>query len=132
MPHVSRIKLKKETEEKLTNTLEDVFTHLKNPLDTKFFINSLLTETEKLMLAKRLAIALLVKQGLNDSEIASTLHLTRITVSRMRFFYEGRGKKGFDIAIKKLEELQMLEDFKKMLMSLAGYTVRASGGYIKL
>ena len=82
------------------------------------------------MLAKRLAIVILLKEGLSDSQIADILHVTRITVAKMQLFYEARGK-GFDIGIKKLDEQKRMESLKKLLLSLARYSVRAAGGYVK-
>jgi len=82
------------------------------------------------MLAKRLAIIVLIKEGLPESHIADILHVTRITVAKMQLFYEARGK-GFDIAIKKLEDQKKLESFKKLLMSLARYSIRAARGSVK-
>lgn len=130
MPHVSRIKLDKKAEKRLIDTLELIFSKISKKDEMNSFIASLLTPTEKLMLAKRLAVAVLLKEGLNDSQIASSLNLTRITVSKMRYFIEARGE-GFKIALKVLRDEKLLNEFKKALIKLVNYTVRASTGYVK-
>lgn len=130
MPHVSRNKLSKQAEYQLIDSFNQVLTKIIKNDEMTSFLNSLLTPTEKIMLAKRLAIIVLIEEGLTDSQIANILNVTRITVSKMQLFYEARGE-GFKIALKKLEELKKIEAFKKFLISLAKYSVRASGGYVK-
>jgi uncharacterized protein YerC len=130
MPHVSRNKLDKKVELELIESINQVLSHISKPDEMTIFINSLLTQTEKLMIAKRLAIIVLLKEGLSDSQIANILHVTRITVAKMELFYEARGS-GFDIALKKLEQQKKLESFRKFLISLAKYSARAAGGYVK-
>ncbi|MCL5438590.1 MAG: trp operon repressor [Patescibacteria group bacterium] len=130
MPHVSRNKLSKKAEAKLIDSFNQVLTHITRGDEMVSFLDSLLTPTEKIMLAKRLAIIVLIEEGLPDSQISSILNVTRMTASKMQLFYEARGS-GFKIGLKKLEELNRMESFKKFLISLAKYSVRAAGGYVK-
>lgn len=130
MPQVSKNKLSKKTEEELINNLNLVFAKINAVDEMLIFQKALMTETEKLMLAKRLAIIVLISEKLSDSEIAHILHLTRITVAKTRYFYESRGE-GFKIALKKLEEQKRLEEFKRFLVSLSRYSIRAAGGRVK-
>lgn len=130
MPHVSRYKLPKKIEAELISKLNLVLTHIGKNDEMVGFLDALLTPTEKLMLAKRLAIIVLLEQRLPESKIADILHVTRITVAKMQLFYEARGA-GFKIALRKLEEQKMLDDFKKLLISLARYSIKAAGGYVE-
>jgi Trp operon repressor len=130
MPQVSRNKLPKKTEETLVKNLNIVFSQIIETDAMLLFLNSLLTETEKLMLAKRLAMVFLLSENVPDTYIASTLHVTRMTVAKMRYYNEAHGE-GFIIALKKLEEQKRLRQFKKVLLSLVRYSVRAAGGYVK-
>ena len=95
--------------------------------DMLAFLSSLLSDTEKLMLAKRLALVVMIAEGISDSEISQGLHLSRVTVAKMRYFYEARGN-GFKIALKKLDEQKRLDAFKQTLFSLARYSVKSAGG----
>ncbi|HVF68998.1 MAG TPA: Trp family transcriptional regulator, partial [Xanthomonadales bacterium] len=79
MPHVSKNKLDKKTEDNLIQTLELVLSKLTKDAEIKGFLLSLLSPTERLMLAKRLAIAMLLKENLPATHIAHTLHVTRDT-----------------------------------------------------
>ncbi len=130
MPLVSKNKLPKRTETELLKNLNLVLTKIQSSDDMVVFLEALLTDTEKLMLAKRIAVIVLLEEGLPDSQIASILHLTRMTVLKMRYFYESRGR-GLKIAVKKLDEQNQLENFKKFLISLTRYSVRAGGGRVK-
>lgn len=130
MPHLSRFKLSKKAEEELIKNLELILTKLSKEEEMKEFLLSLLTSTERLMLAKRLAMALLIKEGVPESHIADTLHVTRDTVSRMQLFLEVRGK-GYESAFKKLKNDRLLREFKTFLIDLARYALSASGGKVK-
>lgn len=130
MPQVSRIKLNKQAEEKLIEVLELVLSKTNNKEQMRSFLNSLLTPTEKLMLAKRLTVVVLIKEGLNDSQIAKTLNLTRITVAKMRYFFEAHGE-GYELAIRTLRNEKLMGEFKKVLEGLVKYSIRAAGGYVK-
>ncbi|HSW47680.1 MAG TPA: Trp family transcriptional regulator [Candidatus Saccharimonadales bacterium] len=131
MPHVSRNKLSFQTEQQLTDTLDLVLSKLTRKESVKDFLLSLLTPTERIMLAKRLAIIILIKEGIPQSQISQTLHVTRITVSRLELFLEARGK-GYELALEVLKDEEALKEFKSMLLKLVGYTARAAGGRVKL
>lgn len=130
VPHVSKRKLKSKTERDLIQSLHIVLSRIGNKKDMETFLFSLLSKTEQLMLAKRLAIVVLIKSGIPESTIASTLYVTRETVARMRYLLELRGN-GYEVALRKLENEKMFQLFKKSLISLARYAIRAAGGYVK-
>ena len=94
------------------------------------FLLSFLTPTEKIMLAKRLAAIILIKEGLPHSHISSSLHLTRATISKLELFLEARGE-GYNVALQILKNEKLFEEIKISLLKLAGYSIRAAGGYVK-
>lgn len=130
MPQVSKIKLDKKIEEKLVYNLKLILTKVNKYEDMDSFITSLLTPTERLMLAKRIAIIVLIKENLPDSKIASALHVTRVTVSKMRYFLEARGE-GYEVVIRVLNNERLMKELRSFLSKLAGYSIRAAGGYVK-
>ena len=129
MPHVSKYKLKTAEEEKLKQTLGLVLRKINKDEEMEGFLYSLLSETEKIMLAKRLAIMILITEGLSEAEIADKLNVTRETVLRIQMLMQIRGN-GYEIALKKLEEEKYLGEFKKFLLSLGKYSLSATSGYI--
>lgn len=130
MPHVSRHKLPKDIEKQLLNNFNVVMSSITKKDKMLKFLNSLLTNTERVMLAKRLAIVILISEGKSDTEISNSLHITRMTVGKIRYFYEARAKEGFDIALSELNSQKVKDEVKSFLTSLARYAVRAAGGRV--
>ena len=129
VPHISRNSLSPRAEQELIHTLEIVLTKITRQEDMTGFLLALLTPTERLMLAKRLAMIILMKEGLPDSSIAEVLHVTRGTVAKMQLFLEARGQ-GYEVAIQVLENEKLMTDIKNLLIKLTKYSIRASGGHI--
>ncbi len=131
MTHISRNKLEPQEEKELTESLNLVLSGISKRDEMLKFLDSLLTDTEKLMLAKRLAMIVLIKEGLGDTAISDALHVTRITVTKFRYFYEARAKEGYDIALNKIENDKFLQGVKRVILALADYGVKAAGGYVR-
>ena len=131
MPQVSRVKLEPKEEEELKEALNLVLAGISKRDEMIKFVNSLLTDTEKLMLAKRLAMIVLIREGKSDSDISNALHVTRITVTKFRYYYESRAKDGYDIALNKIESDKLLQGVKRVILALADYGIRAAGGYVR-
>jgi uncharacterized protein YerC len=127
MTHISKYKLSKKLESELMENLTIVLASIAKKDEMNYFLNALLTDTEKVMLAKRLALIIMINEGYNDSQIANTLHLTRITVAKTRYFFESRGE-GYKVGLRKLESIKDTENVKKLLRSLSRYSIRAAGG----
>ena|SRR3972149_7632116 len=130
MPHVSKRIVDKKLERILLENLDLAFGKLSKE-ETKSFLYSLFSPTEKVMLAKRLGIIILLKQGYSPTQISSRLCVTLETVARTNVSYE-RKSKGYDIALKKLLNEVIMKEFKKLLGKVAEYSIRATTGYIKI
>nr|MBI5456016.1 hypothetical protein [Candidatus Levybacteria bacterium] len=130
MTHVSKKQLNKKAEKELLHNFNLVLADIKQEDEMEYFLNSLLSSTERLMLAKRLAIVILLKEGVPHISIASALNVTEATVSRMQLFLEARGG-GYEVSLKKLAKKKMHAEFKSFLLKLARYSIRAAGGYVK-
>ena len=93
MPQVSKIRLRKEIEERMFKVFFQSMANAKSPKEAKILLNDLLTPTEKIMLAKRLAIALLFLRGYNYSDIRQILKVSYGTISQVanRLKTEGSG-----------------------------------------
>lgn len=127
MPHVSRRKLEKKKEDQLIDTLKLLSLKMHDKKEISVFFDSLITHTEQLMLAKRLAIIIMLDAGISDSKIAESLNVTRVTVEKMRFVKEAKGE-GFDVALKKLNGEKLMQELKKLLLGFAKYSAKAAGG----
>ncbi len=127
MPHVSRKKLSPKILDQLIDSLLFVLTDIKDKKEMGEFLNSFLSQTEKVMLAKRLAIVFLLEEKIEETKIADTLNVTQPTVSRMRLWHEAHGA-GYQWAITKIRKQKLLEEIKKIALQLAAYAIRAAGG----
>lgn len=130
MPQVSRNRLSKNAENEVIANLNITLSSIQKSGDMVSFLDSLLTPTEKVMIGKRLAMIVLIEQGLHDSQITDLLHVTQATIAKMRLFYEARGS-GFKVALKKLEEQKRLKAFKDTLLEMVEFIGKAGTGHIK-
>lgn len=127
MPQVSRKKLPYKTLQQILNSLVYVLADTKNQRQMVDFINAFLTSTEKVMLAKRLAIVFLLSERVGEIKIAETLSVTQPTVSRIKLWYETKGS-GYKIAIDKLRKQKLLKDLKLLALEVTRRAIRAAGG----
>ncbi len=91
------------------------------------FLEAFLSDTEKMMLAKRLAIVYLLSERVEESKISETLNVTRETVARLRLWSETKGS-GYQVAIVKLREKKLLGDLKNLALKVAKQAIRNAGG----
>jgi len=95
MAQVSRYPLKKEVEEKIFEILLKTIADLKKPEEVNEFLEDFLSPVEKIMLAKRLAIAILLAKGYDYRGIREVLKVTPGTVAEvnLKLKYGGKGYK---------------------------------------
>jgi TrpR-related protein YerC/YecD len=84
MPKISKNKLDKAAHEFISNNLIDTLTELDDKKEIASFMDSLFTQTERLMLAKRLAIAALLERGLSYTKISKLLKVSSVTIGFVR------------------------------------------------
>ncbi|MBI2609794.1 helix-turn-helix domain-containing protein [Candidatus Giovannonibacteria bacterium] len=82
MPQISKKKIKRKTFARIENEFAAVFTTLNSQALIKRFFGEFFTETEQTMLAKRLAVILMLKKGYSFEAIQKTLKLSPQTLSR--------------------------------------------------
>lgn len=81
MPHISKHKLTRETSKKIYRELRVLLAQTgKGNME---ILNDLFTETERLMLAKRCAVILLVERGVSYYAIWNSLKVSPSTVQRL-------------------------------------------------
>ena len=86
MTHISKKQLTKKTQDGLFTQFVDLFTSVKKTQQSKIF-EALFTETELIMVTKRLAIVLLLLEGRSTYSIAKTLSVSDSTVRLVRSAY---------------------------------------------
>ena len=98
MPHISQKRVKKKTFKKISDELVQLIADVKTSRETKWFLDELLTETERVMFAKRLALIVMLKHGYSFRTIQRTLKVSLSTVERFwkrtqagSFMFLGKG-----------------------------------------
>ena len=82
MPHVSRRKLNKKVYQKIGDEFVQFVLELNSSSDAKSFLTNLLTKTEQIMLAKRLAVIGMLMKNYSFEAIQQTLQVSPATVDK--------------------------------------------------
>jgi uncharacterized protein YerC len=101
MPHISKKFLQKEKYLEIHKQFYKILGELSRTGNSKLVFDELFTKTEKLMLAKRLAIVLLLDQKESIYAIENALKVSPSTVARISLDYE-QGK--FTTLVKEIKK----------------------------
>ncbi len=95
MTQVSKYPIHKKVEERMFEIFKSTISSLKSNEDIEDFLEDFLSPVEKIMLSKRLAIAVLLAKGHNYPVIAEILRVTPSTIASvsLRLKYAGKGYK---------------------------------------
>ena len=83
MTRISKKKLKSDVLEAVVMQLLESIVYARTKREASILVNELLTETERVMLAKRLASIAMLARGYSFSQIETLLEISPDTVSRM-------------------------------------------------
>lgn len=97
--------------------------------ETNTFLFSLLSDTERLMIAKRFAISIMLHEGVVQSSIADALCVTRETVSRIDLAMMKKPK-GFEAAFAKIHADEVMQELKKRSFVWLSLFMKAAGGRV--
>lgn len=110
MSQVSKFQLRPSVQQEIIKSFFWLIAHLTKEDEVEIFLGDFLTKTEKLILAKRFAIALMIENGYSYPEIRDTLKVSTSTIVRIHQLLDASGK-GYRLAIRKLSEKKQLETF---------------------
>jgi len=110
MTKISRRFLNKELENYIFELFLNTIVEIRNSDDARNFIEDLLSPTERIMLIKRLAIAVLLTKGYTYDDIDDTLKVSRSTIMNVSIWLKN-GKSGYTKAVKKILETQKRKEF---------------------
>ena len=97
MPHLSKKEINSKKQSKIDEAFIKVFMKVKK-IDQELFLIEFLTETEKKMLTKRLALIIMLVRGFSYKQIEQTLCMSKSTI----FEYQNKLSKGEFSVIEKL------------------------------
>lgn len=130
MPHVSSKRVKKDIFKRMTNEFVNMLSDLKSKEEIREFIKELLTPTERIMLAKRLAIIMMLKKGYPFHVIERTLKISSSTSIR---FWKIIKMNDFSVIMKNIQKERAKKKFWEEIEILlrAGMPPRGKGRWAK-
>lgn len=109
MPQVSKYPLAKDTEKRLYQLFWETVANLKDSIKAEEFFTDLLTPTEKVMLSKRLAIAVMLIKGYDYSSIKSILKVSPTTIGAVSLWLKHSGT-GYRKVVQRLVTKEKFEE----------------------
>ena len=93
MPKISRLPLNKETWNRVFNLFIGTIIGIKDKKKLKNFVGDFFSPTERIMFAKRLAVAVLLTKGHNYQSIREILKISPSTIAKIsnKVKFEGEG-----------------------------------------
>ena len=110
MTKVSKYLLKDEVEKRMFEVFYRTIADLNNPLQVEDFFKELLTPSEQIMLAKRLAISILLIKKYTYEDIVDILKVSPVTIGIIARWLVNEGK-AFQKAIGRILKQEKQEEF---------------------
>ncbi|KKQ92438.1 MAG: TrpR-like protein [Microgenomates group bacterium GW2011_GWC1_39_7b] len=127
---VSRFKLRPEIWSRIFDLFSESLVSIKNKNKLDIFLSDFLSPTEKIMLAKRFAVAVLLAKGNSYEEIKRILRVTTATIAKMNLHIK-YGEKGMNEVVENVlkrdsariiwEEIQSMFDVPIKGLPLSEY-----------
>lgn len=118
MTQVSKYPISKDVADRIFELFLKTLIEIKNKEEAEQFISDLLTPTEKVMLAKRLAIAFLLEKGYDYRSIQQVIKVSAPTIASVNAARQ-YGSKGYGILITKImKEEKLLNLFENAITTL--------------
>lgn len=118
MSQVSKSKIEGIIQKELYDELSWIISELSNVKEVESFFSEFLTKTEKIMLAKRFAIAVLLTKGYTYRNIRLALKVSFPTIRSIQFWLD-HGRGGLKTAVEKIltrkEVQKLLERLDKII-----------------
>ncbi len=126
MTKISNYPIHKDVEKRMSEIFQSAIKNLNNPLEIEDFLNDFLSPVEKIMLAKRLSIAILLAKGYRYASISQILRVTPITISTvsLRLKYSGKGYKKM---VEKILTEEKKDEFWQKIDNLLSYIPPSKG-----
>jgi len=126
MPQVSNYPISKEVADRIFDVFIKTLVMVKNKNEADDFADDLFSPTEKIMLAKRIAIAFLLIKGYQYREIRTILKVSLTTIGSVSLSLK-YGKGGYVRIINRIAKEEKLEEFFKNITEKLLSVPAASG-----
>lgn len=119
MTQVSKYPISKAVEQRIFEMFFKTIVNLKNSEDVASFLEEFLTPTEKMMLAKRLAIAVMLSKGYDYHAIRQTLRVSSPTIAGANLWLKYKGK-GYQKVINWILTEEKIDEFWQKVDDVLG------------
>src|SRR3989344_5293822 len=107
---VSRYPIHKDVEKRMFDIFKKSISHMHSSEEIGYFLDDFLSPVEKIMLAKRLSIAVLLAKGYTYPSIKSMLRVTPATIASVSMNLKYSGK-GYKHVVEKVLRNEKLDEF---------------------
>jgi len=131
MPQISKRPLSRIIYERIFKIFIEVIVDIKDKKESEDFLKDFLTPTERIMLAKRLTIAILLSKNYDYDTIHKVLHVSNTTISSVNNYikFSGEGyRKVIDKFLKKEAIKDLLSSIVEDVASLG--SIGGKGSYV--
>lgn len=117
MAQISKRYLSWDVQNKISGTLLEAISQVKDKKEAALFVNDLLTPTERVVLAKRLAIAVLLLKGWGYDGIQNFLKVSSDTVGKVSLIV--KSNQGYRRVVDKMMRTEAGREFWRDVVKLA-------------
>lgn len=132
MAQISRKPIRKEVYEQIFELLLKIFTESHSRKKATLLLDDLLSPTEKIVFAKRLAIALLLAKGYGYEEIKKILKVSMTTIAtvNLNLKYKGEGYRYFANRILREQKIgKIWEKIEDLVLAMGSAGGKGSKGW---
>lgn len=129
MAQVSKYPVSKEVSDRMFEVFSNTISHLSKKENIEEFMSELLSPIEKIMLAKRLSIAVLLAKGYSYPSISNILRVTPQTIASVSLTLKYRGK-GYQKAVEKILSDEKMNEFWEKIEDFIGGLPPTKGSFI--
>jgi len=126
MPQVSKYPLAQAVYKRIFEILFETIADIKNPKEVEEFFADFLSPTERIMLAKRLSIAVLLTKGYSYAEVRKILRVSQTTVADINVFLKYAGQ-GYKKVVEKILRKEKQEEFWQKIDDVLSETIPPYG-----
>ena len=126
MSQISRYPIHKSVEKRMFEVFESTIANLNNNQDIEDFLHDFLSPIEKIMLAKRLAIAVLLAKGYSYPSISGILRVTPGTIANVSLSLKYAGK-GYKKMVEKILSDEKRDNFWQKIEDVLAKIPHAKG-----
>ena len=127
MTQVSRYPVHKDVETRMFEVLRETISQLRSSEEIEDFLHDFLSPVERIMLAKRLSIAVLLHKRYRYESIAGILRVTPPTIATVSLLLKYSGK-GYKKAVEKIALNEKMNQFWEKVEDMLAKIPHAKGG----